>query len=718
MHSTFARCRVAVALLVACTLAIPQMAGAIDAPSGWPILFMTPRASGLTQPVFVTGDGTGARTYIVERGGRVLVTNPAFSAPREVFLDISDLTSTESERGLLGLAFAPDYATNGRFYISYTDNAGDSRIARVERSAGDPDRADRTTLTTVLQVGQPFANHNGGWIGFGPDGYLYVAFGDGGSAGDPGNRAQDLSTLLGKIIRIDVEGGAATYSIPAGNPFTSVAGARDEIWSLGVRNPWRCSFDASGTLFVADVGQRTREEVNVEPAGNGGRNYGWRRWEGRFSYSPGTAVTPSPRGLHFPEAEIAHETAESVTGGYRYRGTRYPQMRGFYVFGDFVNGSMWGMSRSGTAWTTRALWTRPATGTHSGLNISSYGEDDAGEQYVCSFSTGEVLALGDARLFSARLAGADRYSAAVQIAKRSFPNWTGVTHVVIASGEDRAAADPLAASGLCWAYDAPLLLTGARSTSADVRTALTQIRAVNGPVQLHIVGGTASVPGARVAELLAAAGSGSTAERVLATGDRYQLAAAIARRMRSVRPAQFPTRALIANGADSRTFFDALSMSAVTAATGSPILLTTSTNAPSATTAALRDLGLTDRWSAGGSRTLSPALLTRLGVPTAQRLVGTDRYDLSRNIANTAISRGWLGGAVISYAAVLPDAVAGGAAAGTAGGPLVVCPSGGLNTPSRAVLTANLGSVTDVRVLGGVRSVSDDVRRDIAVVRE
>lgn len=718
MNRSIARCRTTFVLMLVLSFATPPAAGALEAPSGWPILFMTPRASGLSQPVYVTGDGTAARTYIVERGGRILVTNPTFTAPREVFLDITDLTSTESERGLLGLAFAPGYATNGRFYVCYTDNAGDSRIARVERSAADPDRANRATLTTVLQVSQPFANHNGGWLGFGPDGYLYAAFGDGGSGGDPGNRAQNLSTLLGKIIRIDVEGGTATYSIPPGNPFASVPGARDEIWSLGVRNPWRCSFDASGTLFVADVGQRTREEVNVEPAGAGGRNYGWRRWEGRFAHSPGTAITPSPRGLHFPEAEIAHETAESVTGGYRYRGTRYPQWRGFYVFGDFVNGSMWGMSRSGSSWVTRALWKRPATGQFAGLNISSYGEDDAGEQYVCSFSDGRVYALGDARLFSVRLSGSDRYVTAAQTALRSFPGWTGVTDVVVASGEDRSASDPLAAAGLCWAYDAPLLLTGSRSTPASVRSALAQIRAVNGPVRLHVVGGTVAVPSARVGELLAAAGPGSTAERILAGGDRFQLAEAIARRMRAVRPADFPSRALIANGAQPATYYDALSLSAVSAATGAPILLCSATSAPPATTRALRDLGLSERFSAGGPRTLSPALLDRLGVPAANRFAGADRYATSRAIATQAIGRGWLSGSVISYASTVPDAVSGGAAAGVAGGPLVITPGTGLNSHSAAVLSANLGSATDVRVLGGNRAVSDDVRRDIAELRE
>lgn len=695
---------------LAISLAWPAGVHALTVPSGWPVPYLSQHLTGLTQPVFVAGDTTGQRTYVVERPGRIRVM-PAAGGPLSVFLDISALTTTAGERGLLGLAFPPDYGTSGRFYVCHTRLDGDIVVARYSRDPNDPDAALPGSQQVVLTIEHSArTNHNGGWIGFGPDGYLYVAVGDGGGSGDPDGNAQNRSVLLGKMLRIDVTTGApATYVVPPSNPFVGVAGVRPEIWDWGLRNPWRNSFDASGTLYIADVGQNAWEEVNVEPAGTGGRNYGWDRWEANAPYPAGSQQ--SPAGVTFPQVAIAHPTGESVTGGYRYEGTAHPGMRGTYLFGDFVTGRLWGLRRrAGGGYSAPLL-------AETNQLLASFGTDDAGELYACSFSDGAVYRVGDANTYSRRIAAADRYGMAVAVARDTFPAWSGVTHVVVASGEDRAAADPLTAAGLCWAYDAPLLLTSSRSTPSAVRTALSQIRAANGPITLHIVGGTASVPPARVNELLSSAGAGSTADRVLASGSRYELAEAIAREMQATRPAQFPARALIANGAEPQTFFDALSLSAVAAATGSPVLLTGAATAPTATRRALADLGLTERWAAGGTRTLTPALLASLGVPENRRLAGATRYATSVAVADAAVSRGWLQPARPTFAATLPDSVAGGASAGLLGGPLLVTSRTALG-PAATFVRPRRASVVDARVLGGSTSVDDDVRRQLASALE
>ncbi len=696
------------AALVAQALLATAAPGYPIAPAGWPVPYLTTRYTGLSQPVFVTGDGAG-RTYLVERTGRVLVIPSPGAAP-EVFLDISDKTTTDSERGLLGLAFPPAYAATGHLYVSYTDLSGNSRVSRFQRDPGNGNRALKASEQNLLTIAQPFANHNGGWVGFGPDGYLYAAFGDGGSGGDPQGNAQNLATLLGKMLRLDVEAGGAGYAIPPGNPFVGLAGARPEIWSRGLRNPWRNSFDAAGTFYLADVGQNTWEEIDVEPAGAGGRNYGWNRWEANAAYPIGS-TPPSKTGFTFPVAAFKHPDAESVTGGYVYAGAKHPGMAGTYLFGDFVLGWIDGMRPSGAGFTVQRLST-------TGTNISSFGTNDAGDLFLCSFTNGVVYEVGDANTYSERIAGPDRFAVAATVAARAYPGWSGVTDVVIASGDDAAAADPLSASGLCWAYGAPLLLTSAARTPAQTTAALSAIRTANGPIRLHIVGGTRSVPAQRVNELIAAAGPGSSAERVLASGDRFALAAAIARRMAATRPADLPSRALIANGADPATFFDALALSAVSARTGTPVLLASANSAPGVTTTALNDLGLAERWAAGGTRTLSAATLSALGVPESRRMAGSDRYATSAVVARTALGRGWLSPASFAVAAKLPDALSGGAASFKTGGPVLATQGADLSAQPAAVLTENRTAASQVWVLGGGASISDEVRGDIARIRE
>lgn len=338
-----------------------------------------PVVTGLSSPVGIThaGDHSG-RLFIVLQGGRIVIFDGVqlLSPP---FLDISPLVSFSGERGLLGLAFHPDYAHNGFFYVSYTDKAdGHSVIARYSVS-GDPNEADPASAKILLTASQPFTNHNGGQLQFGPDGYLYIGLGDGGSGGDPGNRAQDLLLLLGKILRIDVDNGAP-YEIPPDNPFVGNPDALGEIWAWGLRNPWRFSFDRlTGDMFIGDVGQNSWEEVDFQPASStGGENYGWRLMEGNSCYNPATNCN-NPT-LTLPILVYDHSAGCSVTGGYRYRGSKNSDLYGLYLYGDYCSGLIWGAQEDGLGgWNTTVL-------LDTNFLISTFGEDESGEIYFAHLS--------------------------------------------------------------------------------------------------------------------------------------------------------------------------------------------------------------------------------------------------------------------------------------------------------------------------------------------
>ena len=351
-------------------------------------LELRPIITGLSQPLGIRHAGDG-RLFIVEQGGRILVYNGTSVLPTP-FLDIRSGVSCCGEQGLLGLAFHPNYASNGFFYVNYTDLGGDTVVARYRVSATDPNRADAGSASLILHVSQPFANHNGGNLLFGPDGYLYIGMGDGGSGGDPGNRAQNLNELLGKMLRIDVNG-AAPYAIPPTNPFANSTNARREIWAYGLRNPWRFSFDReNGDLWIGDVGQNAWEEVDLQRASsNGGENYGWRRMEGTHCFNPSTNCAAGST-LVLPVLEYSHADDNcSVTGGYRYRGTKYPRLRGMYLYADFCTGKIWGATETGSTWTTRLL-------LDVTFPISTFGEDVNGELYLSDHGNGRVLAIVDA----------------------------------------------------------------------------------------------------------------------------------------------------------------------------------------------------------------------------------------------------------------------------------------------------------------------------------
>jgi glucose/arabinose dehydrogenase len=348
-----------------------------------PQISLLPWATGFERPVYVThaGDGSG-RLFVVEQGGRILLVSQG-QAVHSTFLDISDRVSCCGERGLLSVAFPPGFAGKNYFYVDYTDLSGGTVVSRFHLVPGG-DMGDPASEEILLQIHQPFANHNGGQLAFGPDGYLYIGTGDGGSGGDPLNNGQNLSVLLGKILRIDVESGRQTYIVPRSNPFIIDLEARSEIWAYGLRNPWRFSFDRlTGDLYVADVGQNRIEEVDFQAASSGGgENYGWKIMEGPECFG---APSCNQEGLVLPVAFYEHSPAQgcAVTGGYVYRGPSCPTFQGTYLYGDYCSGVIWGVRRDSVSWQSGPL-------LDSTLSISSFGEDEAGEIYVLDLGGGAL----------------------------------------------------------------------------------------------------------------------------------------------------------------------------------------------------------------------------------------------------------------------------------------------------------------------------------------
>ncbi len=345
--------------------------------------------SGFTKPLFLTHAGDGSsRLFVVEQAGRILVVKQSQVTPTP-FLDIVSIVGSDAnEQGLLSVAFHPNYANNGFFFVDYTNKQGDTVIARYSVS-DNPDVADPNSAKILLTIDQPYGNHNGGQLAFSPDDYLYIGMGDGGAAGDPHNNGQSLNTLLGKILRIDVDNGDP-YGIPPDNPFATNGQGSPEIWSYGWRNPWRFSFDrANGDMYIGDVGQNQYEEVNVELAGApGGQNYGWRLMESLHCFDPSTC-DPVSLGVVLPIAEYDHGQGCSVTGGYVYRGSQFPALTGVYFYGDYCSGLIWGLRREADgSWSTAQLLS-------TGQTISSFGQDEAGEVYLVQHSTGEVFQVGN-----------------------------------------------------------------------------------------------------------------------------------------------------------------------------------------------------------------------------------------------------------------------------------------------------------------------------------
>jgi glucose/arabinose dehydrogenase len=342
-------------------------------------------ATGLSFPLYLTAPpGDLSRLFIVERTGSIRIVKDGSLLP-DPFLNIRGQVSGEGEQGLLGLAFPPDYASSGRFVVHYTDMAGNTRVSSFQVSANS-DIADASSEQVILAADQPFTNHNGGQIAFGPDGFLYLGLGDGGGSGDPAGRGQDLSELLGSILRIDIQSGTS-YTLPPDNPFVGQQPARRaEIWSYGLRNPWRFSFDrANGDLYIADVGEHDLEEIDVAPAANGGGkgvNYGWSIMEGGQCLGGGQC---DQTGLTLPTGQYSHAQGCAVIGGYVYRGSALPALQGLYFFGDYCQRWVRSFRSAGGTATELTEWPalRPAS------SLTSFGEDAAGELYVVE-SSGRV----------------------------------------------------------------------------------------------------------------------------------------------------------------------------------------------------------------------------------------------------------------------------------------------------------------------------------------
>ncbi|MBZ0156515.1 MAG: PQQ-dependent sugar dehydrogenase [Alphaproteobacteria bacterium] len=375
-------------LFLLCWSAAKGFPEEVGPPREWPKISFALKAGGVLAPTHIAtaGDGSG-RMFVTEQRGRIRIIkdNTLLNTP---FLDISGKVSCCGERGLLSVAFPPGYSAKKYFYVNYTDRSGDTVIARY-RVSSHPDVADPASEKILLTIGQPYANHNGGLVAFGPDGYLYTGMGDGGSAGDPHNNGQNPGSLLGKMLRIDVESATLPYGIPSNNPHINTKGYRPEIWAMGMRNPWRFSFDKkTGDLYIADVGQELYEEVNFQPAGsNGGENYGWNIMEGMHCFREKKCDTA---GRVTPVAEYDHTEGCSITGGMVYRGMEFPGMQGVYLFADYCSGRLWGLRFAGGKWQKAAL-------ADTGYAVSTFGEDEAGNIYLADHREGNIYRIEEIR---------------------------------------------------------------------------------------------------------------------------------------------------------------------------------------------------------------------------------------------------------------------------------------------------------------------------------
>jgi glucose/arabinose dehydrogenase len=343
--------------------------------------------AGLNQPVAITNAGD-TRLFITQQSGKIVIWDGTrvLATP---FLDLTSIISSGGERGLLSVAFHPRYRDNGRFFVYYTDGNGDINIARYNVSSSNPNVADANSGLVLLKIAHPVnANHNGGQLQFGPDGFLYAGTGDGGGGGDAPNNAQNTNVLLGKLLRIDVDN--SLYAIPAGNPFANGTGGAPLIWAYGLRNPWRFSFDrVSGDLWIGDVGQDKYEEIDFQPATSiGGENYGWRHMEATHCFNPSSNCQTAEMTL--PVAEYSHQSGCSVTGGYRYHGTRYRRLQGLYFYSDYCSGTIWTLKQSADGSFVSQ------TQIDTNLAVSSFGEDVNGELYLADLSGGAIYHVTDA----------------------------------------------------------------------------------------------------------------------------------------------------------------------------------------------------------------------------------------------------------------------------------------------------------------------------------
>jgi glucose/arabinose dehydrogenase len=348
-------------------------------PSGAVSLKLETIATGFSLPLYLTAPAGDARLFVVEKGGQIKIIQNGTTLPT-AFLDISSRISDSGERGLLSMVFHPQFSINRQFYIYYTDTSGSIVVERYLASSSDPNKADTASATPVITILHPnFDNHNGGQLAFGPDGYLYIGTGDGGGGGDPIKNGQNTAVLLAKILRLDVS--SLPYKIPANNPFSTSTVNKKEIWAFGLRNPWRFSFDApAAKLYIGDVGEDAKEEINVADVNAAGLNYGWSNTEGTLCFN---SAACNKTGITMPTVEQDHPDSESITGGYVYRGSKIPELQGTYFYGDFIFGWVKSFVYSNGAATNQKDW--PALKVE---NLASFGVDSANDLYAVSLCGG------------------------------------------------------------------------------------------------------------------------------------------------------------------------------------------------------------------------------------------------------------------------------------------------------------------------------------------
>ncbi len=615
--------------LAASAVGHPAAVEAVVAPPGKPILSLVkvPGSGTYDEPLLVTNDGSSDRLFVVERGGTIRVVDGGVKQATP-FLDLASLgvgfNDAGDEEGLLGLAFDPAFATNHTFYVSYTIGDGSLLVVSFTTASASTDTAN-TTPTAIIDVPHPVnQNHNGGMLNFGPDGYLYIGTGDGGGSDDPGpgcGNAQNTNVLLGKILRIDVHG-AAPYAIPADNPFASGSGGAKEVWSWGLRNPWRWSFDSStGDMWIADVGQDTYEEVDHLGGATPGKgvNFGWPYYEGFHIAKFHSCPAPTSPGSTPPLLAYDHSKGCAIIGGYVYRGTESPDLAGRYLFGDLCSGTIWDVPATATSPAT------PEVLLQTGLTLTGFGEDAAGELYLEEINGGVYHIVSN----TTRVAGADRYATSAAVA--GLGGYAPGGTVYLASGA--GFADALSAAPLAGRDHAPLLLVPPNlPVPSSIASRLTALA----PSHITLIGGTASLSAAVAAHLVATylSGDGSRLTRLGGT-DRYDTAADIVDPLRSGKYLSGVGGVFIASGLN---FPDALGAAAVAGRMGWPLLLipgTAGSQIPPEVITALAHLQPAKIWVVGGPNVIAFAYieLLRNWYDVADPIYGADRYATAATLA-------------------------------------------------------------------------------------
>ena len=625
-------------------------------------------ATGFSAPVYVDAPTGEFRLFVVEQGGVIRIIDNGAVLP-DPFLDISSRVRWSGEQGLLGIAFHPDFASNGRFFVHYSNNSGNTVIAEY-RVGSDPNRADPSSARTLLTVTQPAGNHNGGSIAFGSDGYLYIGLGDGGGGNDTYGNGQNTGTLLGSILRIDADSGAAA----PGNPF-------GKIWAYGLRNPWRMSFDSvTGALYIGDVGQSAREEITVVTTP--GANLGWPIMEGSICRPPTSACTLPPDYVGPIYDYQLNPGPRSVTGGYVYRGSDLPDLVGTYFYADIYEGEIRSFENVGGTAKNPQNWSDQLGRIPY---LASFGTDGAEELYAVSLS-------GSIYRFVAgvpRLSGDNRYATSVEVARQAFPS-PRVAYVV--TGENWPDALMAGSRG-----DGPVLLTRPDDIPSVVRSELTRIGTLD---EIFVIGGPAAVSDRVVTQLAPYA---TTITR-LAGATRYETAAAFSQRFQSA-----PRTVYVATGENHP---DALVTAAAAGASNSPLLLTGLNSVPTSTTRELSRLQPTEIIVVGGEAVISPGVFAILEgyATTVRRIAGRDRFATA-----SAVSADTFGPGTPVYVATgldAPDALVSAAAAVSVGGPVLLLTDSTVPTPTSNELVRL--RPPSIFLVGGVAVVDRQTQADLA----